>query len=184
MTSTISSPGTLRSSSTTIVSRMRLGSRGGGTLSLIIRSCRMTRSRRGDLLVISVLALLRLVLLLRFLRLTTTSSSVRFVALMKPDPLLAIQSSQMISRNPATLPRTIPATAPGAGPALIPSYCVGIATTAPFCRLVSLCRRLCERCETARTTCEAALRSCRESRMRVSSGSVDKARGITGIAPN
>lgn len=138
MTSTISSPSTLRSgmrpSSTMTVSLMRLGSRGGG-MSRTIRSCRITRSLLGDLLVISVRRL-RLVPLLRLRRRTTTSSSFSVVARMKPEPLLATHSSQIKRRKPATLPRTMPATAPGAGPELRPSYWAGIAITTPlaFCR--------------------------------------------------
>lgn len=127
ITSTISSPSTLLSgggrltSSTSTLSRIRLGCLGGGTLSRTIRSCRMTLSRRGDRLVISVRWLL-LVPRLLDLRRTTTSSSVSAVDRMKPEPELRIHSSQINRRKPAMLPRTMPTTAPGDGPALRPWY--------------------------------------------------------------
>ena len=155
ITSTMSSPSTLRSgllsSSTMIVSRIRLASLAGG-ISRTIRSCLTTLSLLGLLLTISVLRL-RLVPLLRLRRLTTTSSSCNVVARMKPEPLLAIHNNQIKSRKPATLPRTMPATVPGAGPELRPSYCAGIAITTPL----ALCRGRRDRlvCWTARITFRA-----------------------------
>ena len=123
ITSTISSPSTLRSgggkSSTITVSRMRLGALPGLT-SRIIRSCLITLSRLGLRLAISVRRLLRRERGERERRRVTTSSSSYWLLRRKPPPWLRAQKSQRRRRKPTTLPRTMPTTAPGAGPALRP----------------------------------------------------------------